>query len=169
MMDFETEDVFIPTRDLAYLGFLYVLYAAAGIVSLIPAYALPGGLALMVALFLTWLRKRTRHPILASHYLWLRRSFWIGMGVYLSVATLAMIAVAAPAIDTTALMQGMADGTITTTDDMSNVLMAQQPRGNLAFIIVTGGIFCIWWLWRCGYGLRCLVQQRAILRPKSWL
>ncbi len=168
MNDISADEDFIGTFDLAYLAALYLLYLVGGLITLIPSYTLTATLIMLVAIFLTWLKKRNRHPVLATHYLWLRRTFWIGMGVYLSVITLAVMVTALPAMDTDALMNAMVNGTISTPEQMSELLLAQQPKSNLIIMAVLGGVFALWWCWRCGHGLWQLYRQQPIPHPTSW-
>ncbi len=165
----EDDAAFIGTFDLAYLFLVYLIYVAAGLLVLVPTLAVLASIVMFVGIFMVWVKKRTRHPVLSTHYLWLRRTFWIGMGVYLTAITGLMLAIAAPAMDTTALMDGILDGTLATPEQMNDLLLAQQPVANLAAMAVLGGLFAIWWLWRCGHGLMRLWQQRPLRRPESWL
>lgn len=160
---------FIGLADLAYLWVLYIIYAVSGAIVLIPSLTLPAAVAITLALLLTRIKKRERHKILATHYHWLRRTFWIGMGVYLSVVTVLTVVIAAPAIDTVAFMDALTNGTVTTTEQMNDLLMAQQPASRRAMIIACGAVFTLWWLWRCGAGMLALYRQHPVNKPDSWI
>lgn len=160
-------DDFIGTADLVYYWLLYSIYAVGGVVALMPSQTLPAAIALTLAFMLTRMKKREKHPVLASHYQWLYRSFWLGMGVYLSVITVVMLAVAAPAIDTDGFLDAMMNGQMTTTEQMNDYLLARQPQQNIYIFVALGGVFALWWAWRCGHGMLRLWQQQRISKPKS--
>ena len=160
-------DDFIGTADLVYLWFLYIVYLGSGALVLIPSQTIAAAAALTVALIMTRVKKRTKHPVLATHYQWLHRSLWLGMGVYLSVITVVALAVAAPSIDTTGFMDALTNGQFTTTAQMNDFLMAKQPQRNIYIFVALGGIFALWWLWRCGCGMAALYRQQAVKNPQS--
>lgn len=160
-------DDFIGTADLVYLWLLYLVYLAAGALVLIPSQTIAAALALTIALIMTRMKKGTKHPVLSTHYQWLHRSLWLGMGVYLSVITVVALAVAAPSIDIDAFTDGMMNGQFTTTEQMNDFLMAGQPQRNIYIFIVLGGVFALWWLWRCGCGMTALYRQQAVKNPQS--
>lgn len=167
--DAQLDDTFIGLYDLIYLWLLYLIYAVSGIIVLIPSQTLPAAIAMTLALMLTRIKSREKHLILKTHYHWLRRTFWIGMGVYLTVITVLTVVVAAPAVDTTAFMDALTNGSATTPEQMNDLLMAQQPASSRYMIISFGVVFAVWWLWRCGGGMISLYRQQSIPNPHSWL
>lgn len=160
---------FIGLFDLIYLWALYVIYAISGAVVLLPSQTLLAGIAITLAMFLTRVKKKEKHPVLATHYQWLNRTFWLGMGLYLSVYSLLTIIIAGPAVDGDALMEAVTSGQASTPEEMSDLLMAQQPASSKYMIIGMGVIFALWWMWRCGAGMYALYQQRGVSNPESWV
>lgn len=160
---------FISTFSLAYMWFLYLVFAISGAVILVPTLTLPAAVALTFAFLLVRLGRRNKHPVIATHYQWLRRTFWIGMGVYLTIITLLMAAIAAPSIDTTPIADAMMSGTMMTPEEMNTLLLAQQPQSSKHTMIALGGIFTLWWVWRCVAGMFALYRQQAVAKPESWI
>lgn len=160
---------FIDLFDLIYLWALYVIYAISGAVVLLPSQTLLAGIAITLAMFLTRVKKKEKHPVLATHYQWLNRTFWLGMGLYLSVYSLLTIIIAGPAVDGDALMDAVTSGQASTPEEMSGLLMAQQPASSKYMIIGMGVVFALWWMWRCGVGMYALYQQRSVSNPESWV
>ena len=167
--ELQQEREFIGTFSLAFLWLLYVIYAVSGAVILVPALTLPAAVAILFAFLLVRIEKRRKHPILSTHYRWLYRTFWIGMGVYLTIITLAMAAIAAPALDVTPFENAIMNGTMMTPEEINTTLLAQQPASSKYMMIALGGVFALWWLWRCGVGMAALYRQQAVAKPDSWL
>lgn len=167
--DPQADSAFIGLADLVYLWVLYAIYAVSGAIVLLPSLMLPAAVAITLALLLTRIKRNEKHLILATHYQWLRRTFWIGMGVYLTVITLLSLMIAAPSIDTTAFMDALVNGQATTPEEMNDLLMAQQPASNRYMMYAAGTIFTLWWLWRCAKGMLALYRQSAVSHPESWL
>lgn len=165
----QSDDSFIRTADLVYLWVLYLLYVVSGAVVLIPSQTLPAAIAITLAALLTRIKRREKHMILSTHYQWLRRTFWIGMGLYLTVFSLLTLIIAAPSVDTTALMDAVTNGQATTPEEMNDLLMAQQPASSRYTIIGLGIAFTLWWVWRCGCGMYALWRQQAVAKPLSWI
>ncbi len=165
----QSDSDFITASNLGYLWLLYAIYVVSGILVLFPSQTIPAFVAITLAMIMTRIKRHEKHAVLATHYQWLRRTFWIGFGVYLSVVTALALAIAAPSIDTNAFMEAMMSGQATTTEELNDLLMAQQPQSNRYMIIGLGVVFALWWLWRCGYGMLALHAQRAIKRPDSWV
>lgn len=171
MLDRDGNETDISGSALLFCGFLYVAYAIGGIASLFPSAMMIASLFLFVILMLTYIKRPHKDApgVIATHYRWLLRTFWLGMGIYFPVVTVLGMVMAAPAVDTTALMQAMVEGKVSTQQEMSDLLMAQQPASTKIILIVLGSVFGAWWLWRCGYGLRQLWLGQAIDRPARWL
>ena len=165
----QEDSEFISLAELVYLWVLYVIYAVSGAIVLIPSLMMPAAVAITLALLLTRIKRREKHPILATHYQWLRRTFWIGMGVYLTIATLLTVIIAAPSVDTTGFMDAVVNGQATTPEQMNDLLMAQQPAASRYMMFASGAAFTLWWLWRCGKGMYALYRQVAVDNPDSWL
>lgn len=165
----QEDSAFIGLAELVYLWVLYIVYAVSGAIVLIPSLMMPAAVAITLALLLTRIKRREKHPILATHYQWLRRTFWIGMGVYLTVITLLSLMIAAPSIDTTAFMDALVNGQATTPEQMNDLLMAQQPAANRYMMYASGAVFTLWWLWRCAKGMLALHRQSAVHHPESWI
>lgn len=165
----QADSDFITTFDLAYLWVLYLIYIVSGLLALLPSQTIPAFAAITLALIFTRIKRREKHAVLATHYHWLRRTFWIGFGVYLSVVTVLALAVAAPSVDTNAFMEAMMNGQATTTAEMNDLLMAQQPPSSRYMIMGLGAVFALWWLWRCGRGMLALYRQHPVKHPDSWV
>ena len=160
---------FIGTFSLLWLWAIYLIFTVSGAVTLVPDLMLPAGIAILFAFLLVRIGKRRKHPILSTHYRWLYRTFWIGMGVYLTIISLLMLAIAAPAVDTTSLTDAMLSGNMMSVDQMNDLVIAKQPASNKVMLAALGGVFGLWWLWRCAKGMYALYNQKAVSNIDSWL
>ena len=111
-------------------------------------------------------RKKQAGTILESHHSWVIRTFWIGGAVYLPVIT--VLATGIMAVVSVPAIQAIADRGITDPERIQEIFLTEQGDKIMMIWLALMLPFAIWWLYRCGKGLRCLRQNIAVPNPNSW-
>lgn len=129
----ETETAVVTTEDRTLPAITYGLYLL-GLVSLI---------TIPIGLIVAYMNRDNAGPRMRTHYTFLIRTFWIGIGIFLALGVL--IAVSA----------------------VMSVLLIGIPF--LMLFLALWGAVAIWFAVRCIVGLVYLSQGEAYPRPDSWL
>lgn len=129
----ETETAVVTTEDRTLPAITYGLYLL-GLVSLI---------TIPIGLIVAYMNRDNAGPRMRTHYTFLIRTFWIGIGIFLALGVL--IAVSA----------------------VMSILLIGIPF--LMLFLALWGAVAIWFAVRCIVGLVYLSQGEAYPRPDSWL
>lgn len=129
----ETETAVVTTEDRTLPAITYGLYLLG----------LVNGLTILVGLIIAYVNRDNAGPRMRTHYTFLIRTFWIGIGIFLALGVL--IAISA----------------------LLSVLLIGIPF--LMLFLALWGAVGIWFAVRCIVGLVYLSQGDAYPRPDSWL
>lgn len=159
-------------KNLDFCRVLYALYAASLLsfatdttVSLLGLAAGIAGICMAYAR-----RSGLRHTPCESHITYLIRTFWIGSGVWLPIATVIAAYVIWTYSDTGALdavLSGQAVDVLSLTALTEQYLAANRALLTTT-LLSTFGPVAAWWLWRCFKGYRLLAAGKPVTSPQGW-
>jgi uncharacterized membrane protein len=163
----------MPTDLRKLCALLYGVFALAALMQFSFFTMFIGMIVMLVAVGIAYAkRKEAAGTAYESHLRWLIRTFWIGGGVYLPVATVVesiFLFFMFMRSDTDALMQKINSGQLNDPRDMEAFLISQYGHTLLWMTLVFTLPFLAWWLWRCWSGYRLLKEGKSIPDPESWL
>jgi uncharacterized membrane protein len=162
---------------------LYIAYVLGAVVQVSPLGALVGSSVIIAAVCVAYAKRdKAKDTPYESHLIWLRRTFWIGGGVYLPVLTLIGSAFVYVRMDFPGLAQKMMNQGAP--DALESGDPAQVEAMGLKFMdvltseyghlmrmttLAVSAPFLIWWFWRCWKGYVALKAGRPVDKVESWL
>ncbi len=129
----QTETAVVTTEDRTVPAITYGLYLLG----------LVNGVTILIGLIVAYVNRDNAGPRMRSHYTFLIRTFWIGIGIFLALGLLIMISA------------------------VLSVLLIGIPF--LMLFLALWGAVGVWFAVRCIVGLVYLSQGEAYPRPASWL
>ena len=148
----------------------YITFLVGGLMQFNIATSLVGTIALLIGVGIAYYqRSRVQGSPLESHYQWLIRTFWIGSGVYLPVLLTVVFCLMYPHLDFMAMMDALSTGSVADPMQLLSLLVRQVPTWIVTLSFITGGIFVLWWLYRCAIGWQKLSQEKPVDNVMSWL
>lgn len=129
----ETETAVVTTEDRTVPAITYGLYLLG----------LVNGVTILIGLIVAYMNRDNAGPRMRTHYTFLIRTFWIGIGIFLALGVLILISAAL------------------------SVLLIGIPFF-LLFVALWSAVG-VWFAVRCIVGLVYLSQGEAYPRPDSWL
>lgn len=150
--------------------YLYTILALSMIMQVTFITMLLGGLAMLIVVAIANAQKKRRAGHwLESHYIWMTRTFWIGMGVYLPILSLFAFLYIWDNVDINGLQETMLSGEVSDPNAMMSTISQQaETPMMLATMVVSVPMFS-WWIWRCWRGVKALRDHEAIKDVKSWI
>lgn len=130
-------DYFETTEDKTMPAICYALYLLA----------FTNGLTAVIGLIIAYSQRATAGPVMASHYTFLIRTFWLGIVL--------------------AIVCGVVGGVVFGVGALLSVILIGFPIMGLAFII--WGVAAVWFAVRCILGLVFLGRGEAYPRPYAVL
>ena len=130
-------DYYDTTEDKTLPVICYVLYLLA----------FTNGLTAVIGLVLAYSQRTTAGPVMASHYTFLIRTFWIGLLL--------------------AVVCGIAGGLVFGIGALLSVILIGFPIMGVAFLI--WGVAAVWFALRCIVGLVWVSRGDAYPRPEAVL
>lgn len=150
---------------------IYGLFTASAILQF-DLMAAVIGLIGLVAAYVVLISKKSavKDTPFEQHYIWIKRTFWIGTAVYFPVAIIVATALILTMTDIAGVvLSASADG------DPASMMMNIQNYLNSsmskiwAILAATMGPPTIWWLWRCWKGFNALHKGASLKNPNTWL
>ncbi|HEY9233485.1 MULTISPECIES: DUF4870 family protein [Phenylobacterium] len=129
----ETDTAVVTTEDRTLPAITYGLYLLG----------LVNGLTILIGLVIAHMNRDNAGPQMRSHYTFLIRTFWVGLGIFLALGVL--IAISA----------------------IMSLVLIGIPF--LMLFLALWGAVGVWFAVRCIVGLVYLSQGEAYPRPYSWL
>jgi Predicted membrane protein len=129
----ETETVVVTTEDRTVPAIAYGLYLLG----------LVNGVTILIGLIVAYMNRDNAGPRMRTHYTFLIRTFWIGLGVFVALGALIFISA------------------------ILSILLIGIPF--LMLFLFLWGVVGVWFAVRCIVGLVYLSQGEAYPRPNSWL
>lgn len=129
----ETNPAVVTSEDRTLAAVTYGLYLLG----------LVNGLTILVGLVIAHMNRDTAGPVMRSHYTFLIRTFWIGLGVFLALGVL---------IGISAIL---------------SIVLVGIPF--LMLFLFLWGAVGVWFAIRCIVGVVYLSQGEAYPRPQTWL
>lgn len=129
----QTETAVVISEDRTVPAITYGLYLLG----------LVNGVTILIGLIVAYVNRDNAGPRMRSHYTFLIRTFWIGIGIFLALGLLIMISA------------------------VLSVLLIGIPF--LMLFLALWGAVGVWFAVRCIVGLVYLSQGEAYPRPTSWL
>lgn len=151
---------------------LYYLYASSVIFQLSGWTATLGILLNTGAIIFTYTKRKSyAHTPYQSHIIWLLRTFWLGTGILLPIATIIATIIAFQFGDFMMVIDTIYLGRIGTEAELIQ-LFEDYVSDHRGFLITTcaitfGPIF-VWWVWRCWVGFKKARKAEPIDTPKAW-
>lgn len=129
----ETNPAVVSAEDRTLPAVAYGLYLLG----------LVNGFTILVGLVIAHMNRDTAGPVMRSHYTFLIRTFWIGLGIFLALGVL---------IGISAIL---------------SIVLVGIPF--LMLFLFLWGAVGVWFAIRCVVGLIYLSQGEAYPRPNTWL
>lgn len=147
---------------------LYLIFIAAIFLQFSIMASIVSSILVIVALVIAYRqRKKSNDTIFESHFHWIIRTFWIGGTVYLPVLTIAigimLYSIAVPIIQTAY------DSGVTDPAAIEDLVMQQAGPKLMAYSGIILLPFAIWWLYRCGKGVKLVLEAKPIENVDSWV
>ena len=167
----DTVDIVFETQRLRRQ---YIYFAIAMLFFWIPhpAVLLAGGVLLSVAIVQCYRRKhQVAETFFADHYRWLIRTFWIGTGVLMPLATILAVCIVWKYSDMEYL-KGLFSGAFFGLEALEAKIY-EYYRANIKVMIMavlpTGGAVLLWWYIRLLKGYKRLKQELHLPYVGTWL
>jgi len=152
---------------------LYIVFAFSMILQLTAVTSTTGILTGTIAIITAYIKRRAnKGTAFESHIQWLIRTFWIGGGLLLPIATVIAALTIYYMGDMTSLYNAISSAP---PGDISSFLRAFELfyQDNFTLIvlttIVTLGPVIVWSVWRCWFGFKLAKESKPIENPTSWL
>jgi uncharacterized membrane protein len=129
----ETETAVLANEDRTMPAIAYGLYLLG----------LVNGFTILIGLVVAYMNRDNAGPRMRSHYIFLIRTFWVGLGIFLALGVL--IAISA----------------------IMSILLIGIPF--LMLFLFLWGAVGVWFAVRCILGLLYLSRGEAYPRPYTWL
>lgn len=130
------------------------------------AFGIVGALCLLVFAYIK--RAELKGTMFESHFQWMIRSFWIGGSVYLPIVTVVGTGVFLYMADLKKVIDASMEG-----EKNQQYLMSLLYESNAGLLfnmmLVTVGLFFVWWTWRMLRGLFFIRRQQPVTKVNSWL
>ena len=133
--------------------------------------AMVGSIAVIAGVIVAYSeRRKAAGTVYANHLQWLIRTFWIGGSVYLPVVTVLGAILLLFITDHSVIDQTLNNPDANTTVETltQQFVAANATRMKITMFLFIAP-FAIWWLWRCWYGWKRLMERRAIPNVMSWI
>ncbi len=150
--------------------YLYGIFALTMILQMVPQTLLIGFVGMVCALIMTYSKQEVaKNTVYESHFQWMLRTFWIGLGVYVPVMIIVAAIIILPTLDYAAMSDALLSGAVQDEEQLLAMMMKDKGPLMMGTAVATMGPCIIWWLWRCWKGYKALGEAKPVENVSSWI
>lgn len=173
----EQQDTY--ASEVKRLQYYYLVFAVTMVMMWIPVFlvTLTGSIALMVTTYRCYKYRKNieiKGSFVDNHYHWLIRTFWIGTGLVMPLATMTALVIVIKNLDMS-YMQNMviynelAEFRYDKVQEKFHAYFEENMRAFLTAIVPAIGFIVFWWYGRLIKGYRRMRKALHMTNVKSWL